>query len=97
MTTIRTPLGDYKVPMRGGVDTGVLQKIAESTGGFFKNADNADSLREIYSEIDKMERTEIESVRYLDYYERFQPFAVAVLALLALEILLNCTVFRKIP
>jgi len=54
-------------------------------------------LREIYEEIDKMEKSEIESVRFVDYRESFLGFALAGLLLIVFEIVLNSTLFRKIP
>jgi Ca-activated chloride channel family protein len=67
------------------------------TGGIFRMADNDESLREIYAEIDRLEKSDIESVRYIDYRELFVPFALAALCLVILETLLAATVFRRIP
>ena len=95
--TIKTPLGDYKVPGGPGVDEVTLRSIADETGGAFWLAESAEKLHEIYKEIDKLERTEIESVRHIDYAERFAPFLLAALALLILEQVLASTVFRRVP
>ena len=95
--TIKTPLGDYKMPGGPGVDEATLKVIAGETGGAFWLAESADKLHEIYKEIDKLERTEIESVRHIDYAERFAPFALLALALLLVEQVLISTVFRRIP
>ncbi len=73
--------GSFLVQMGKGVDTKTLQSIAETTGGIFRLAENAESLREVYKEIDELEKSEVESIRYLDYRELFQPN----------------TVFRRIP
>ena len=97
MTTIQTPFGAYQVPMGQGVDTATLKAIADKTGGAFFSADNADSLDTIYKKIDRLEKSKIESVRYIDYKEDFLPFALAGLLLLAAEILLSCTLFRRVP
>jgi Ca-activated chloride channel homolog len=95
--TVRTPLGDYRVPGGPGVDEATLKTIAHETGGAFWVAESAEKLHEIYKEIDKLEQTEIESVRHIDYAERFAPFALVALALLTLEQILISTVFRRIP
>ncbi len=95
--TIRTPLGDYKVPGGPGVDEAALKAVAAATGGAYWMADSGDKLQEIYKEIDKMEKTEIESVRYVDYAERFVPFVLAGVFALCLEQVLLSTVFRRIP
>jgi Ca-activated chloride channel family protein len=97
VTAIQTPFGVYKVPMAQRVDTRALELIAEKTGGFFRNAEDAESLWDIYEEIDKMEKSEIESVRYIDYKESFVYFALAGIFFPSCEIVLNSTVFRKIP
>ena len=95
--SIRTPFGVYKVPLNQPVDTSALKAIAQTTGGFFRKADDAQSLRAIYEEIDKMEKSEVESVRFVDYRESFIPFAMAAVGLMLVAILLSNTVFRKIP
>lgn len=97
VTSIRTPFGVYKVPLRQRVDTSALEAVAQKTGGFFRKAEDATSLRKIYEEIDKMEKSEIESVRFIDYKESFVGFALAGLLLIAGEIVLTNTAFRKIP
>ncbi len=83
--------------MQRPIDTSVLKKIAEETGGRFYLARDAEAIDQIYKEIDELERSEIESIRFVDYKELFLPFALGALALLALEFGLNNTVFRKIP
>ncbi|MGD8368987.1 MAG: VWA domain-containing protein [Desulfobacterales bacterium] len=97
MQSIRTPFGVYKVPLEAPLDTTVLQTIAKTTGGFFRQAQDAESLQAIYEDIDKMEKSEIESVRFVDYRESFIPFALAGLLLTAGAIILDNTLFRKVP
>ncbi len=95
--SIRTPFGVYKIPMERPVDTSALQAIAKTTGGFFRKADDAESLQSIYEDIDKMEKSEVESVRFVDYKETFVPFALAAVLFMTGSIVLNNTVFRKVP
>lgn len=97
VSTVRTLFGDFKVPTANRVDTRPLEAVAEMTGGVFRLAENAESLRQIYEEIDELEKSEIESVRYVDYRELFLAFAAAALCLLTLEIVLSTLVFRRIP
>ena len=94
--TIQTPFGERKVAMGSRVDMHTLQEVARATGGNCWLAEDAESLRQIYQEIDQQEKSEIESVRYLIYRELFVPFALAALAVLALESLLSCMIFRRI-
>jgi Ca-activated chloride channel family protein len=89
--------GSFLVRTGEGVDRKTLRSVAESTGGIFRMAEDAASLRVIYREIDRLERSEIESVRYVDYRELFQLFLFLSLGLLATEIVLSCTLFRRIP
>lgn len=85
--------------MRGGegVDRQTLGRIAESTGGLFRMADDGQALRAVYEEIDRLEKSEVESIRYIDYKEYFAPLALAALVLLILETGLRCTVLRRLP
>lgn len=80
-----------------GVDRKTLQAIAETTGGIFRMAADADTLRAIYAEIDRLEKSEIESIRHIDYAEHFPVFVITALALLVMETALRATVLRKIP
>jgi Ca-activated chloride channel family protein len=79
------------------LDEELLKNIAQTTGGFYARAGNAEQLREIYKKIDELEKTEVKSIEYVDYAEQFGPWAKAALLLLVLEILAGTTVFRKIP
>jgi len=79
------------------IDEKLLRQIAEETGGFYFRARDNESLRNIYSEIDKLEKTRIEITSLRRYTEKFHPFAIAAAAFLLLEILLRLTLFRKFP
>ena len=96
-TTIRTPLGTYKMPTGQELDENLLKAIAERSGGFYGRADNAKTLHKIVEKIDQLEKTKVKSVQYTQYAERFGPWTLAALLVLVLEMLAGCTVFRKIP
>lgn len=81
----------------GAADTRTLRQVAEMTGGKFYEAQDAEALRRVYQEIDELERSEIQSLRYMDYKELFVPFALWAFGLIVWEVILNCTLFRKIP
>jgi len=89
--------GDFLIPMGNELDERLLKAIAQQTGGFYGRAGDAESLREIVHKIDEKEKTEIESIEYSRYEERFGPWALAALIALGLEMLMGCTIFRKIP
>ncbi len=97
ISTVRTLFGRFKVPTGTGVDVKTLEMIAERTGGVFWLAEDENSLREVYGEIDALEKSEIESIRYIDYKELFTPFALAAMCLMLLEVALANTIFRRIP
>ena len=94
---IRTPLGTFQVPGGAEADITTLKAIADKTGGVFRKAEDADALAAVYQEIDRLEKSEIQAIRYMDYKEGFLPFALLALALIAGEIILSCTLFRRLP
>ena len=79
------------------IDEDTLKKIAEKTGGKYFRADSTETLRKIYSEIDRLEKTEMETRKHAYYDEWMAYFVVPALGLLALELLLGQTVWRKLP
>ncbi|MBC7849189.1 MAG: VWA domain-containing protein [Chitinophagaceae bacterium] len=79
------------------IDEKLLRAIASETGGLYFRARDTESLKGIYSEIDKLERSKIEITALKRYTEKFHPFAMAAALLLLIEILLRYTVFRKFP
>lgn len=96
--TVDTPLGPYKMP-RGGqeLDERLLKAMADSTGGFYARAEDADALKAVCKKIDELEKTRVTSVQYTQYAERFSIWAWIALGTLIAEILASCTIFRKIP
>jgi Ca-activated chloride channel family protein len=79
------------------IDEETLEQIAATTGGRYYRADNAERFRSIYKEIDELETTEAEVQKFTQYEEWF-PWAIgAGLGLLLLELLLNHTVWRRLP
>jgi Ca-activated chloride channel family protein len=79
------------------IDEDTLTAIASKTGGKYYRADSADTLHQIYDDIDHLEKTEVEVKKYQHYQELFGLFILAGLALLVVEIVLGQTVWRKLP
>jgi Ca-activated chloride channel family protein len=79
------------------VDKETLKKIAELTDAKFYEAQNKETLKSIYDEIDQLEKTDVKlSVNAL-YDELYQwPLALGIILLL-LEFFLAKTVFLRIP
>jgi len=97
LVKVQTFFGTQMIRTGNGVDRKMLRGLAEKTGGIFRMADDAKALRSVYEEIDKLEKSKVESIRFLDYKEYFFYFALAAFILLITEIVLRCTVFRRIP
>jgi Ca-activated chloride channel family protein len=79
------------------IDEKNLTQIADTTGGRFFRARDAESLKAVYSEIDSLERTEIEQVQYVRYTELAPRFMTAALLFLVLELGLSRTRLRRFP
>lgn len=79
------------------IDEETLEKIATMTGGKYFRADNTDTLTAIYEEIDQLEKSEIEVTEYLHYEEIFHWFLLPGWFLLILEMILNNTLWRRLP
>jgi Ca-activated chloride channel family protein len=94
---VETPLGRQRIPVSSGADPTTLKMIARTTGGIYREATDADALRQIYAEIDKLEKTSVETVSYTDYEEKFTDWAAAGAAVLGLELALGSLVFRRAP
>ena len=78
-------------------DEKTLSEIASITNGQYFRATDTNSLRKIFSEIDKMEKTKIEVERTAQYRDLFQYVLIPGIACLLLEILLSQTVWRRLP
>jgi len=74
-----------------------LGEIAKMTGGRFFRARNADELNEIYAEIDQMEKTEIKSISHESWSEYFYKWLWTGFLILMAEMILQYTVFKRIP
>lgn len=77
-------------PFRGGYvasdqgfDTTELEQMAELTGGLFFHADDEQSLRAIYAEIESLERTERNETRYEENYDLYLWFLLTAIGLYA--------------
>jgi Ca-activated chloride channel family protein len=79
------------------IDEDTLQAIADKTGGRYYRADNAERFQSIYAEIDRLEKTEAQISKYTQYEELFGWFAAVGLGLLLLELVLQHTVWRRLP
>ena len=93
---VQTPAGEREISVNSA-DTQTLALVAQATGGVFRMARDADSLRAVYREIDAMEKSDIVRVSQMEYGEAFGGFALVGLCCLALEELLAATLLRRLP
>ena len=75
----------------------LLKGMADLTGGFYSRANNREALREIYEKIDALEKTEVTAIEYALYEENYAKWVSFALSVLMLEMILGCTIFKKIP
>lgn len=83
------------VPVK--IDEQLLTEIADSTGGEYFRATDAESLSRIFSRINKLERSRVEVVRYVRRDERTLPFFEIALALLVIELIVSATLVVRVP
>lgn len=79
------------------IDEALLRDIAEMTQGAYFRATSAESLQQIYDQIDQLEKSKIEVTVIKRYNEAFHPFVFWGLVILLVEALLRYTVLRTIP
>ena len=74
-----------------------LQEVAGITGGQYFQANDTAMLLDVCQKIDRLERDQIESFQYRRYYEGFAWLALASLLVWMTILVLETTVWRKIP
>ena len=79
------------------LDENTLKLIASTTGGSYFRATDGQSLKRIYTEIDRFEKTKFEVTNAIVRKELVGYFLIPTMLLLGIEILLRNTVLRKIP
>jgi Ca-activated chloride channel homolog len=75
----------------------IMRNIARVTDGQYFRADNTAALLDVYRQIDQKERSTIESYQYRRYHEGAQWLGLASFILLALVLVLEMTVWRRVP
>lgn len=84
-------------PIRIDIDDEGLTKVAKITGAEYFRATDTESLKQIYTTIDKMEKTPIEETGFTEYIELFPRFLLTGMVFLLLEIILSGTLLMRIP
>jgi len=90
-------LGKRYVKLPAQVDDASLSRIAETTGGRYFRATDADALDRIFREIDGLEKTKVQTREWMNYSEVGSRLALPALLLLLLESVLGATWLRRLP
>ena len=85
------------MPMRVEFDERALKRIADATGGQYFNADDTESLKNVYTAIDQLEKSVSEGRIYTDYRDLYEYPLMIGLALFILYVVLTSTRFRTLP
>jgi Ca-activated chloride channel family protein len=94
----RAPDGQIRyqtMPVR--IDEPLLTEVAQSTGGRYFRATDAEALSRIFQQIDQLEKTPVEVTRYARFEERVRPWLVAGLLALAVELVVGATWVVRVP
>jgi Ca-activated chloride channel homolog len=93
---VQTPFGIQYQDMPVEIDEGILQEIAQTTGGKFFRATDNDKLVQVYSEIDKLEKSKIDVRQFSRKEERYLIPGLIAFCLLAFEIIIRNSIFRTL-
>src|SRR5947208_17095987 len=74
-----------------------MRKMAGDTGGQYYSVSDANSLAEVYREIETLEKSHVGTRDFVDYEEPHLFFLAPGALLLFIEISLAATVFRRSP
>ncbi len=92
-----TPFGKRYEMVDVRIDEELMKQIAAITGGRYFRATDNQTLRNIYTEIDRLEKSKIDVTEYHHQVEEFRPLALLALLLLAFEIITRLLIFRSTP
>jgi Ca-activated chloride channel family protein len=93
---VNTPYGIQYQDMPVEIDEGILQEIAQKTGGKYFRATDNDKLIQVYKEIDKLEKSKIDVRQFSRKEERYMIPALIAFILLVLEIAVRNTIFKNL-
>ncbi|TWP24942.1 VWA domain-containing protein [Apibacter muscae] len=78
------------------IDEDLLKEIAQKTGGEYFRATDAQSLQDIYDQINRLEKSEINNKKHYNYTEKYRLFLIPAFIILLIELLLRGFVFKSI-
>ena len=92
------PLGQIRyqtLPVQ--IDEQLLEEVAETTGGRYFRATDAETLNGIFRQIDELERTPVTVTRFTEFDEWYRPLLVLGLSVLVVELILSATAVVRVP
>ncbi len=93
---VQTPFGIQYQDIPVEIDEGILQDIAQKTGGQYFRATDNNKLVQVYNEIDQLEKSKIDVHQFIRKEEKYLIPALFSLILIALEILIRNTIYKNI-
>ncbi len=94
---VNSPMGSVTEQRKLDFNEGLLQDLAQSTGGQYFHATDNNALLEIYKSINLLEKTKVNTITYNRYTQKFLPWLLAGIGFLILEMILKYGIFRKFP
>jgi len=92
----QTFFGTQKQQVKSNIDHEALNNIAEVTGGKYYRAESAETLKNIYEEIDRLEKTELASLKFYKKTDLHLPYLLIGIGLLLISKTLGLTIFKTI-
>ena len=78
-------------------DESTLKEIARLTGGVYFNATSLEGFKDVYRQIDALDQTEQQQPEKPIVHELFAPWALAGLLALLVSLVLQYSIFRRLP
>lgn len=94
---VDTVFGQRVVMQESQLDETALQQIAEKTDGRYYRAEDTNSLRQIYDEINQLEKSEVEIRTFKRFSELAGWLLLPALFLFLIEMVLRQTALRQLP
>ncbi len=79
------------------IDEELLRNIASTTSGRYFRANDNETLRNIYQQINELEKSEVQVTHYTSYDELFGRWLLLALLLLALEFIVARVILNRLP
>jgi len=74
-----------------------LKNVARIAGGHYYRAADTESLKNIFTDIDKLEKSTVQYKKTQQYHDLYPWFLTTGFALIALQMVLSQTVWRRLP